>query len=523
MIQISNIKIELDDDRDIAIRKQIEKIVSGRPFNYRIVKESIDARKKPIKFVYQVYVETDNEDSIIKRDKNVIKVSEYIKEETIKGSTKVNGRVAVVGLGPAGLFAALELARNGYRPVVFERGKDVIRRKGDVENFWESGTLNPESNVQFGEGGAGTFSDGKLTTRIKDKRVDLILRDLHFFGADEEILFANKPHIGTDVLIDVVKKIREEIISLGGEVRFDSRVDGLNIRNGELKGLIVNGSEFETNAAILAIGHSARDTFEKLHSSQVMMTSKPFAVGFRIEHPQVVIDKSQYKELYQHPKLRAAEYHLTHQSSTGRSCYTFCMCPGGMVIGSSSEPEMLAVNGMSYNARNLENANSAILCSVSAEDFGKDILGGIDFQRRIEKMAYEMGGGDYSAPVQLVGDFIKKRESRSVGAVTPSYKPGYRFARLDRIYPDIITESISEALVHMGRKLKGFDMEDAVLTGVETRSSSPLRIMRDENHQSVNVRGLYPSGEGAGYAGGIVSAAVDGLKTAEFIIREFCL
>ena len=253
------------------------------------------------------------------------------------------------------------------------------------------------------------------------------------------------------------------------------------------------------------------------------MISKPFAVGFRIEHPQAVIDKSQYKELYQHPKLRAAEYHLTHQSSTGRSCYTFCMCPGGMVIGSSSEPEMLAVNGMSYNARNLENANSAILCSVSAEDFGKDILGGIDFQRRIEKMAYEMGGGDYSAPVQLVGDFIKKRESRSVGAVTPSYKPGYRFARLDRIYPDIITESISEALVHMGRKLKGFDMGDAVLTGVETRSSSPLRIMRDENHQSVNVRGLYPSGEGAGYAGGIVSAAVDGLKTAEFIIREFCL
>lgn len=521
MIQISNIKIDLDDDRDAVIKKYIEKLVSGRPYNYRIVKESIDARKKPIKFVYQVYVETENEDSIIMKDKNAVKVNEYVKEETIKGSSRAKGRVAVVGFGPAGLFAALELARSGYRPVVFERGKDVSRRKSDVELFWETGSLNPESNVQFGEGGAGTFSDGKLTTRIKDKRVDLILKDLHFFGADEEILFANKPHIGTDILIDVVKRIREEIISLGGEVRFDSRVEGFTIKEGELQGLIVNGSEFETNAVILAIGHSARDTFEKLYSSGVIMASKPFAVGFRIEHPQTIIDKSQYKELYQHPKLRAAEYHLTHQSSTGRSCYTFCMCPGGMVIGSSSEPEMLAVNGMSYNARNLENANSAILCSVSAEDFGEDIMSGIDFQRKIERIAYEMGGSDYFAPVQLVGDFISKRETTSIGTVKPSYRPGYRFARLDRIYPDIITESISEALVHMGRKLNGFDMKDAVITGVETRSSSPLRIMRNENHQSVNVKGLYPSGEGAGYAGGIVSAAVDGLKTAQAVIREF--
>lgn len=521
MIQISNIKIGLDDERDLAIRKQIESIISTQSFSYRITKESIDARKKPIKLVYQVYVETENEDNILKKYPTLTKVEEYVKEDIIKGNADIKGRVAVVGLGPAGLFAALELARNGYNPVVFERGKDVSQRKLDVEDFWKNGNLNTESNVQFGEGGAGTFSDGKLTTRIKDKRVQLILKDLHNFGAAEEILFANKPHIGTDVLIGVVKKIREEIISLGGEIRFDSKVERLKIENDQLAGLIVNGREFESNAVVLCIGHSARDTFEELYKTGVSMVSKPFAVGFRIEHPQIIIDKSQYKELYNHPKLRAAEYHLTHKSSTGRSCYTFCMCPGGKVIGSSSEENMLVVNGMSYNARDLENANSAILCSVTTDDFGDDILGGIDFQRSIEEKAYDLGGSNYYAPVQLVRDFIQRKESTSIGEVKPSYEPGYKFARLDQIYPDFITKSISEAITDMGKRIKGFDMEGAVLTGVETRSSSPIRILRNENNESVNIKGLYPSGEGSGYAGGIVSAAVDGLKTAEFIIKEF--
>lgn len=521
MIQISNIKIGLDDDKDIAIKKQIEKQIRTSIFNYKITKESVDARKKPIILVYQVHVEVENEDVIINKNKNLIKVENLPKEKIPKGSEEIKGNVAIVGIGPSGLFAALELARNGYKPVVFERGKDVYSRKADVELFWKEGKLNSESNVQFGEGGAGTFSDGKLTTRIKDKRVHLVLEDLYNFGADEEITYAQKPHIGTDVLIDIVKNIREEIIRLGGDVRFNSKVEDIVVKDGKMAALFVNGEEFKSNAVIMAIGHSARDTFAKLYERKVEMTSKPFAVGFRIEHPQVMIDKSQYKELYDHPKLKSAEYHLTNQSSTGRSCYTFCMCPGGKVIASSSEEEMLVVNGMSYNARDLENANSAILCNVSTEDFGSDVLGGINFQREIEKKAFIMGGMNYNAPIQRVQDFINQRESKSIGKVKPSYEPGCLFGRLDLIYPEIITKSLIESIIQMGKKLDGFDLDDAILTGVETRSSSPVRILRDLDYQSVNVEGLYPSGEGAGYAGGIVSAAVDGLKAAECLIKKF--
>lgn len=521
MIQISNIKVGLDEDKNDIIKKNIIKKLKTENFEYKITRESIDARKKPIYFVYQVLVETKDKKFDIKKDKDISIVEEYKPLEIKKGTKMLEDRVAVVGLGPAGLFAALELARNGYSPVVFERGKAVDEREKDVTAFWETGLFDKDSNVQFGEGGAGTFSDGKLTTRIKDKRVNLILEDLHRFGASEEIVYAHKPHVGTDILIDVVKNIREEIISLGGEVRFESKVEDIIIEDGNLKALVVNGEHFKTNAAILAIGHSARDTFETLANNDVEMIQKPFAVGFRIEHPQVMIDKSQYKELYNHPKLKSAEYHLTHQSSNGRACYTFCMCPGGRVIASSSEEEMVVVNGMSYNARDLENANSAILCSVGETDFKEGILGGIEFQRQIEKQAFEMGGKNYFAPVQKVGDFINKRDTTSLGLVKPTYKPGYTFARLDKIYPEAITESISEAIVQMSRKLKEFDMDDAILTGVETRSSSPVRILRDEKCESVNVKGLYPSGEGAGYAGGIVSAAVDGLKTAQFVIAEF--
>lgn len=520
MIQISNIKVELNEEKDEIIKNTIISKLKTDEFKYKIVRESVDARKQPIHFVYQVHVDTNKKISF-KNDKNIIEIEPYVAPKLKKGSEVLLNQTAVIGLGPAGLFAALELARNGYKPIVFERGKPVDIRKTDVELFWEKGIFNSMSNVQFGEGGAGTFSDGKLTTRIKDKRVNSVLNDLYKFGADEEITYSHKPHVGTDILIDVVKNIREEIIRLGGEVRFESKLEDIIVEKNELKAIVVNGEKIECNAAILSIGHSARDTFEMLLEKNMEIIQKPFAVGFRIEHPQLIIDKSQYKELHDHPKLKSAEYHLTNLSSTGRSCYTFCMCPGGRVIASSSEKDSVVVNGMSYHARDLENANSAILCSVGSEDFPEHTLGGIEFQRSIEHKAFEMGGGEYFAPVQRVEDFIKRRETTKIGSVVPTYKPGYKFARLDTLYPEIITNSISEAIVSMGRKLKGFDMGDAILTGVETRSSSPVRLLRDENGESVNIKGLYPSGEGAGYAGGIVSAAVDGIKSAQHLIAKF--
>lgn len=521
MIQLSNIKIGLDEDRDLGIRKTIENTLKIKDFEFFIVKESIDARKNPIFFVYQVNVKTNLEKNLINKYPKLNIVTEEEPEKLTPGSRKLNSRPVVIGFGPSGLFAALELARYGYKPLVLERGKGVDERKLDVDDFWTKGVLNPESNVQFGEGGAGTFSDGKLTTRIKDKRVKSILKDLYKFGSPEEILFAHKPHVGTDILEKVVKNIRNEIISLGGEVRFNSKVDGFNTQNGEIKQVLVNGEYIDADGVILAIGHSSRDTFRALNKAGVEMESKPFAVGFRIEHPQVSIDKAQYKENYAHPKLKSAEYHLTNQTQKGRSCYTFCMCPGGRVIGSSSSKGELVVNGMSYNARDLENANSAILCAVSSLDYGEDLFSGVEFQEKIEKNAFELGGSDYFAPVQRIEDFLNKKETVSIGEVIPSYEPGYKFARLDRLYSEFITEAISESIINMGKKLKGFDLSDGILTGVETRSSSPVRILRDKTLESVNTQGLFPAGEGAGYAGGIVSAGVDGIKAAQGLIIKF--
>lgn len=519
MIQIKNIKVLLSEDKEVVFTNVIRKL-TGNDEQYQIIKESIDARRGVV-FIYTIQL-----DIPISRVKKNTKINYEIVEETPpkeieKGTLPLDQPPVVVGFGPAGMFAALRLAQAGYRPLVLEQGSDVDTRTRQVEDFWQGGPLNPNSNVQFGEGGAGAFSDGKLTTRIKDPIAKEIIKLLVEFGAPDDILYSNKPHVGTDILVNVVRNIRKEIIRLGGDVQFDSILTDLEINEDKLTAIKVNQDWINTNAVILAIGHSSRNTLQLLFDKKVQMLKKPFAVGFRIEHPQIVIDKGQFKENYNHPKLKAAEYHLTHMTKNKRGCYTFCMCPGGRVIASASAPNQVVVNGMSYHARDLENANSAVLCSVFPEDFGNHILDGMLWQEKIEKEAFIMGGGDYFAPVQLLQDFIDQKETTKLGTVTPSYTPGFRFARLDKIYPQYIYDSLSEALIEMGKKLKGFDMKDAILTGVETRTSSPVRIVRDTNLESVSTGGIYPCGEGAGYAGGIVSAAVDGIKTANSIIKKY--
>ena len=521
MIQINGIKVALTEDKDTIIKKNIKELI-GQSCEYTIVKESIDARKD-IVFVYTVNVDTDKKNIRSTKKINFKYLERYQELPIEKGSIPLKNRPVVIGFGPAGIFAALELAKHGYKPIVFERGKDVYSRKQDVDNFWENGILHPESNVQFGEGGAGTFSDGKLTTRIKDKRVGKLLESLVRFGAPEDIIYTHKPHVGTDILIDVVKNIREEIVRLGGEIHFESKLSDIEVEDGRIKAIKINDKWLDAEAVILSIGHSARDTYRMLFEREVTLVPKPFAVGFRIEHPQIVIDKAQFKEHYNHPKLKAAEYHLTYTTKSQRACYTFCMCPGGRVIASASSPNQVVVNGMSYHSRGLDNANSAVLCSITPEDMGKDILSGINFQEQIEHKAFIMGGSNYSAPIQLVGDFLNRTSSKELGGVAASYKPSCTFARLDTLYPEYIYESISEAILDFGKKLKGFDMTDAVLTGVETRTSSPLRIKRDDRLEADNLIGLYPCGEGAGYAGGIVSAAVDGIKAATSIMYKFCI
>ena len=521
MIQISNIKVPLNQDRDKTIQKNIVRLI-GRKAPYKIIRESIDARQG-IVFVYSVQIDAPK-DAVSKNSKiSYSFVEEDDAEEIFTGDIPLKNRPIIIGFGPAGIFAALELARNGYRPIVFEQGNDVDTRSSEVELFWSGGGLNPMSNVQFGEGGAGAFSDGKLTTRIKNPYARKVIRTLHQFGAPEEIVYANKPHIGTDILVNVVKNLRQEILRLGGEIHFGHKLDDLFADDGEIRSVRVNGMKYDADAVIFAIGHSARDTIRLLCKREVELKKKPFAVGFRIEHPQILIDKAQYKENYDHPKLKASEYFLTHTPSTGRGCYTFCMCPGGRVIASSSDYDQVVVNGMSYHARDLTNANSAILCSVLPEDFEDHPLAAMEFQERIEKQAFELGGRDYYAPVQRVGDYLRRTDTVQIGEVIPSYLPGYRFARLDLLYPEYIYQSLSESIREMGRKLTGFDMEDAILSGVETRTSSPVRIVRNENLESANVKGLYPCGEGAGYAGGIVSAAVDGIRVAQTIMRKYYL
>jgi uncharacterized FAD-dependent dehydrogenase len=498
----------------------------------RVLRQAVDARRKhQIGFVYTVEVLV--EDTVGQRvlGKNLPRVG--LIDETpaltpVRGSQHIVWPPVVVGAGPAGIFAALKLAEFGYRPLLLERGPEVRQRTQDVLNFWQTGELNLESNVQFGEGGAGTFSDGKLTTRIKDYRVDEVLSRLVAAGAPEEITWLHKPHIGTDLLRQIVENLRRQLLKMGGRVQFGAKVTGLLQNKYRLvTGVIKNGKEeIPANLVVLATGHSARDTYRWLLEHEVAMEQKPFAIGLRIEHPQSMIDHSQYGDFAGHPKLGSADYHLTyHSKQHQRNAYTFCMCPGGQVVAAASEPGGVVTNGMSLHQRASGVANSAVVVNVGNADLSSDHpLAGIYFQRALEKSAFKAGGGGFRAPVQPVADFLADRQpSQLPPGLIPSYLPGTVPANLREILPKEISEVLAEALQDFDRKIHGFAKDKAVLTGVETRTSAPLRILRDEDCCSINTPGLYPAGEGAGYAGGIISAAVDGIKVAEAIIRRYAL
>lgn len=533
MIRISNIKLKVNEAKDADMERQalykaiLSKLkISGKKLkDFKIFKKSIDARKKDeIFYVYTLDIDVHNEKEILDKQgpKGVTPTPDLSYKSVEAGSEKLTKRPVVIGMGPAGLFAGLLLSRRGYKPIILERGEDVDARTAKVNVFWERGQLDCESNVQFGEGGAGTFSDGKLTTLINDRRCRTILEEFIGAGAPQEILYKNKPHIGTDILKSVVKNIRREIIANGGEVRFKSRVTDLIIKDGSLDAVIINDNEkLNCKVALVAIGHSARDTFEMLNSRGVEMTPKPFSIGVRIEHPQDFINKAQYGNAKEYQGLGAADYKLSYHSESGRSAYTFCMCPGGYVVAAASEKHHLVTNGMSEYKRDGHNANSAILVGVTPADFpSHHPLAGIEFQRAWEHLAFKLAGENYFAPVQLTGDFLEDRISSCFGSVKPTYRPGTAFVPLKNCLPDYVIRTLKEAIMHFDTKIKGFAMADSILTGVETRSSSPVRINRDESFQS-NIRGLYPVGEGAGYAGGIMSSAVDGFRAAEKVIEKY--
>ncbi|WP_246208678.1 NAD(P)/FAD-dependent oxidoreductase [Anaerotalea alkaliphila] len=513
-----------DKDLEEAIRKKLG-LASGEAASWTIAKKAVDARKAgQILIVYNILVEL--EDSLLqgrlkkRLERGELKVAPC-KSYRLPPAGRFEYPPVVVGAGPAGLFAAYILASCGARPLVLERGKPVEERHKDVEAFFGGGPLQPESNIQFGEGGAGTYSDGKLNTGVKDPslRKEKVLEVLLEAGAPEEIGTMAKPHIGTDRLLGVVASLRQKIIGLGGEFRFQTKVEDVLLEEGRVSGVLLGGGEeVRTRAVVLAIGHSARDTFAALAARGIPMERKAFAVGLRIEHPQEMISRSQYGSDFAHPHLPVAEYKLSHHAANGRGVYTFCMCPGGFVVNSSSEPGGVVCNGMSYFNRGARNANSALLASVHPEDFpGTDVLAGVAFQREWEQKAFHLGGGNHSLPVQLLGDFLEGKVSEGFGEVQPNTKGRTSFADLNRCLPPYVAEALKEALPVFDRKIRGFARKDAVLTGVETRSSSPVRILRGENCESP-VRGLFPCGEGAGYAGGIMSAAMDGIKVAESVL-----
>lgn len=537
MIRIGQVKIRTGHTNEELV-KRIERILGvtgGEIDSFVIRKRSVDARKKPeIYYVYTIDVKLKNEKKekgILsrgkKKDLSEAKDKPYL-FPTCEENRKSEHRPVIVGSGPAGLFCAYFLARHGYRPILIERGAPVEERKEAVEAFWKTGVLDIETNVQFGEGGAGTFSDGKLNTLVKDPvgRNREVLKIFVEHGAPEEILYENKPHIGTDILIHVVKKMRESIEFMGGECRFYTKMCGIHTENGKIKAIQIEekGQQkiLPADVVVLALGHSARDTFHMLHESGVFLEPKSFAVGVRVEHLQEQINESQYG-IKQHPDLPAAAYKLTAKASNGRGVYTFCMCPGGYVVNASSEKERLCVNGMSYHGRAGENANSAVIVTVTPDDYAdygyKGALAGVEFQRCLEERAFQVGKG--RIPVQCFGDFKRREISTEFGKVKPQMKGAYQFGNVREIFPDEIASSIEEGMEAFERKIPGFASEDAILSGVESRTSSPLRMTRDETMQSVNISGLYPCGEGAGYAGGITSAAMDGIKTAEAIAKRY--
>ena len=543
MIRINNIKMPVkhtENDLKKTVYK-LYRINEKEVKSFEIAGQAIDARKKDnVVFVYAVDIsfkfDEEKEKKRFENVKNVRKIekkpyfTEKIENFTENESIK---RPVVVGSGPAGIFAGLVLAEAGLKPIIIEQGKSVDEREKDVYNFFKTGKLDKYSNVQFGEGGAGTFSDGKLNTNTNNFRIQKVYDELILAGADPKINYMSKPHIGTDKLIEIMRKIRHKIESLGGEYRFSTKLIKVNYEksdseNKKIKSILVENVEssdenktyeIPANIVVLAIGHSARDTFFMLNEENVTMERKTFSVGVRIEHLQSMINHSQYGKFAN--KLPAAEYKLNVKTSNGRGVYTFCMCPGGVVVPSSSEEGRLVVNGMSYSQRDLENANSAILVNVFPEDFpGESVLAGVEFQRRLEEKAFELGGKNYKAPVQLFGDFVNNKISTELGKVKPSYLAGYKFTNLNEIFPQYINDSLKEGINLMDRKIKGFASYDAVLSGVESRSSSPVKIPRNEKFFS-NIEGLMPCGEGAGYAGGIMSAAVDGIKCAEYVIGYY--
>lgn len=530
MIRINELKLPLDSDEKelVALAAKALRCPRSKIVSLQIQKKAVDSRKKEnVHFVFNVNVTLDgNEDAILAAARNPkAEKTEGYTYEAPALNRKSQLRPVVVGFGPAGFFAALILARAGLKPVVFERGNDVDTRTADVHRFWSEKELNTRSNVQFGEGGAGTFSDGKLTTGIKDPLCRKVIEELIVHGAPEEIAYSSLPHIGTDRLGKVVKAFREEIISLGGEVHFGCQVTDIIIMNGYVHGVSCENADgsrfdFETDCLLMCIGHSARDTVEMLFRHGVKMIQKPFSVGVRIEHPREMIDRSQYGTFAGHPALGAASYKMACHPDHGRGAYTFCMCPGGTVVAAASEENSVVVNGMSEYARDGENSNAALLVGIEPENFGSDHpLAGIELQRKIERTAFERGGSDYSAPCQLVGDFLTDTPSKRLGAVRPTCATGVTPDDIRKVLPKSVTDVMASAIVKMDRSLKGFALPEAVLTAPETRSSSPVRILRDELYQT-NLHGLYPCGEGAGYAGGIVSAAVDGIHCAHAIMKD---
>ncbi|EKK9985648.1 NAD(P)/FAD-dependent oxidoreductase [Vibrio vulnificus] len=530
MIRLTELRLPLDHEEGALLEAITAKlgIPAEQVLSFSMFRRGYDARKKTnIQLIYTLDIEVANQDKLLakfSKDPHVRETPDMEYKYVAQAPANLTERPIVIGFGPCGLFAGLVLAQMGFKPIIVERGKEVRERTKDTFGFWRKRTLNPESNVQFGEGGAGTFSDGKLYSQVKDPNFygRKVITEFVAAGAPEEILYVSKPHIGTFKLVTMIEKMRAKILELGGEIRFSTRVDDIQMEDGQITGVTLsNGEELKSRHVVLAVGHSARDTFEMLHERGVYMEAKPFSVGFRIEHKQSMIDEARFGSNAGNPILGAADYKLVHHCKNGRTVYSFCMCPGGTVVAATSEEGRVVTNGMSQYSRAERNANSAIVVGISPEiDYPGDPLAGIRFQRELESNAYRLGGENYDAPAQKIGDFLKGRDPSALGDVEPSFTPGIKLTDLEKALPPFAIEAIREAIPAFDRKIKGFASEDGLLTGVETRTSSPVCIKRDKEYQSVNLKGFYPAGEGAGYAGGILSAGIDGIKVAEAVARS---